>query len=81
VEFWKRKTCEINARWGTLDMMNEDEDQTVREGFSGDEEIFLVTGELTKHERKFETVVVLLISVPILLVLTSCAIVIFFAID
>jgi hypothetical protein len=25
LEFWKRKTFEINARWGTLDMIkNED---------------------------------------------------------
>jgi hypothetical protein len=24
VELWKRKTCEINARWGTLDLMNDE---------------------------------------------------------
>ena len=26
VEFWKRKTAEINARWGNLQLMNADED-------------------------------------------------------
>ncbi len=51
VEFWKRKTSEINTRWGALDLMQNSEIQgrIIREGFSGDEEIYDVTGELTKY--------------------------------
>ena len=41
VEFWKRKSSEINARWGMLDLMNSDELKP-RYEFSGDEEINLV---------------------------------------
>jgi anoctamin-8 len=51
VELWKRKSAEINTRWGCIDLMEDEEaeNRIIREGFSGDEEIYDVTGELTKY--------------------------------
>lgn len=58
VEFWKRKTSEINYRWGTLDQMNNPDilNKIVREDFIGDECISAVTGGLTKYQKKSKTV-------------------------
>ena len=30
VEFWKRKTAEINTRWGNLSLMNLNEDEVAK---------------------------------------------------
>jgi len=51
VEFWKRKTSEINYRWGTLELMNNPDilNKQLREDFVGDECISAITGALTKH--------------------------------
>lgn len=59
VEFWKRKTSEINYRWGTLDLMNNSDilNKQLRASFIGDECISSVTGGLTKHQIKSKTVI------------------------
>jgi len=49
VEFWKRKNYEITTRWGCLDLMEEKHNNDLCKGFTGYEEIYQVTGELTKH--------------------------------
>jgi hypothetical protein len=53
VEYWKRKTSEINYRWGSLDEMNANEQETraMRAEFSGYECINNVTGEPTKRTK------------------------------
>jgi hypothetical protein len=58
IEFWKRKTSEINYRWGTLDEMNNPKSiiKKIRPDFLGDECISNTTGELTKHSDKARTV-------------------------
>ena len=50
VERWKRKTSEINFRWGQLEEMNNPDilDKIVRDEFNGDERINNITGETTK---------------------------------
>ncbi|EGR27499.1 transmembrane protein 16k, putative [Ichthyophthirius multifiliis] len=83
VEFWKRKTSEINYRWGTLEQMNTelDVDKQIRSDFIGDECISLETGGLTKHQEKAKTVIVLLISIPFLLILMACIVFIFLSVQ
>ena len=41
----------------------------------------LITGELTKKEKKINTILVLLVSIPVLILLTSLVVLIFLAID
>ena len=54
IEIWKRKTNEINFRWGSVKIETEDdkEAKTLREEFVGDEQINHISGELTK--KRFE---------------------------
>ena len=48
IEYWKRKTAEINNRWGTLEAMGSGTDiKIIREEFIGDEGVYNVTGEIT----------------------------------
>lgn len=74
MEFWKRKSCEINYRWGQLELMNNPEElqKEIKEDFVGDDEIQSNTGELTKHYTQFRTIIVMLISIPIFLGLICC---------
>ncbi|KAL4481466.1 hypothetical protein ABPG74_007555 [Tetrahymena malaccensis] len=83
VEFWKRKTSEINYRWGTLDMMNNPDilNKILKEDFVGDECISAVTGGLTKYQKKSRTIIKFLISIPILFGLMALVVYIFIAID
>ena len=72
VEFWKRKTAEINARWGNLQLMNADEDlvnKVERKQFSGDEVISEITGDSTKFYKQTTTMVKLILSGLVLLLL------------
>ena len=75
VEFWKRKCSEINSRWGTLDLMNDESwmSKEFRNEFSGDECVSSVSQQITKYSRKVSYVYFLL-SLPILLVLLGCCI-------
>ena len=51
MEYWKRKTAEINNRWGTLELMNlGSEVRIIREEFIGDEGVDHVTGDVTIHK-------------------------------
>ena len=70
VEFWKRKTAEINTRWGNLSLMNLNEDEVAkaeRKQFSGDEVISEVTGESTKFYKPTTTILKLFLSGLVLL--------------
>lgn len=60
MEFWKRKCCEINYRWGQLELMNNPEEleREVKDDFVGDDEISSNTGELDKHYTQFKTVII-----------------------
>lgn len=76
VEFWKRKCSEINTRWGTLDLMNDESwmKQEFRNEFSGDECINSVSQQLTKVNTTKVTLYVFLLSLPVLAVLLGlCA--------
>ena len=45
VEFWKRKSAEINTRWGLWNFDDESENfDEVRKEFSGDEYVHPITG-------------------------------------
>lgn len=74
VEFWKRKCCEINYRWGQLELMNNPEEleREVKDDFVGDDEISSNTGELDKHYTQFKTIIVIALSIPIFVILLSC---------
>ncbi|CAD8178610.1 unnamed protein product [Paramecium pentaurelia] len=54
-ELWKRKTSEINTRWGCIDQMLQVESSyyegPLKNKFSGDEEINNITKKLTKHQQ------------------------------
>ncbi|CAK78542.1 unnamed protein product (macronuclear) [Paramecium tetraurelia] len=54
-ELWKRKTSEINTRWGCIDQMLQAESSyyegPLKDKFSGDEEINNITKRLTKHQQ------------------------------
>ncbi|KAM3134186.1 hypothetical protein pb186bvf_013704 [Paramecium bursaria] len=52
VEIWKRKQSEITTRWGCLDLMEADNDKSMRPEFQGYEEIYQVTGQLTRHQQE-----------------------------
>ncbi|CAD8082237.1 unnamed protein product [Paramecium sonneborni] len=55
IELWKRKTSEINTRWGCIDQMLQAESSyyegPLKDKFSGDEEIHFITRKLTKHQQ------------------------------
>lgn len=81
VEFWKRKSAEINNRWGTLQEMNEgaDKQKIMREDFIGCECINEITGENSKLlETTVEQYIFKIISYPILLGLMGCVVATFF---
>jgi hypothetical protein len=47
VEFWKRKSAEINTRWGYWNFDDDSErDDEVRKEFVGDEFVSPITGSL-----------------------------------
>ncbi|CAD8095052.1 unnamed protein product [Paramecium sonneborni] len=54
-ELWKRKTSEINTRWGCIDQMLQAESSyyegPLKDKFSGDEEINNISKKLTKHQQ------------------------------
>ena len=72
VEFWKRKSSEINARWGNLDLTTDDSWQTkdIRKAYSGDEMVDWLTKNIliqsiTDRNRKN---MVFLIFAPIMII-------------
>lgn len=74
VEFWKRKCSEINTRWGTLDLMNDDSwmSKDFRKEFSGDECVSSVSQQITKFNANKITIYAFLASLPVLIVLLFC---------
>jgi hypothetical protein len=70
----------MNARWGLLDQMNSEE-FTPRLEFSGDEYMNHITHEVEKYEHKGHTILVFLISFPILVLFSSIIVGVFVAID
>lgn len=74
VEFWKRKCSEINTRWGTLDLMNDDSwmSNEFRKEFSGDECVSSVSQQITKFNPTKITIYAFLASLPVLIVLLFC---------
>jgi anoctamin-8 len=59
----------------------EAEDRNVKEGFSGDEEIDDVSGKVTKFQKKEKTMILFLISVPILLIFVAASIATFIGVE
>lgn len=72
-QFWRRKSKEINVRWGTLEYIYDDKDlnEVVRKEFMGDDIIDQFTGEelksafmknwLYKYSRLFSDIVLLML--------------------
>ncbi|CAD8128142.1 unnamed protein product [Paramecium sonneborni] len=81
VEFWKRKTSEITTRWGCLDLLDSKDKGEVRRGFQGYEEIYQVTGELTKHQKKTETFLKVVLSVLVVLIFLTLCVLIFVGVN
>ncbi|KRX06795.1 Ankyrin repeat-containing domain [Pseudocohnilembus persalinus] len=77
VEYWKRKSAEINYRWGNIQIMGEHENQDekkIRNDFVGDECISNITGGLTKYQQKRKSIFMFLITSPILLLLMAAVV-------
>ncbi|CAD8164622.1 unnamed protein product [Paramecium octaurelia] len=80
VEFWKRKQCEMNARWGLLDQMNQQE-LTTRLEFQGDEYMNHITHQIEKYEQKGHSTIMFMISIPVLILFSSFIVGLFVTID
>ena len=82
LEFWKRKTSEINFRWGSIKFMTKTNNQkTMRDDFIGDENVNEVTGELTKKKFKGDSTLYQVLQFPVLILLGGSVIVTFLALN
>lgn len=78
VERWKRKSSEINTRWGISTSTTSDIGlKNVRKEFFGDEVISHNTGSLTKKYKVNVTVITFLASLPVLIFLLCCVVGVF----
>jgi hypothetical protein len=82
LEFWKRKTSEINFRWGSVKFMTQvNENKTMRDEFIGDENVNEVTGELTKKKYKGDSVYYQILQIPLFLALGGLVVGTFLALN
>ncbi|CAK83449.1 unnamed protein product (macronuclear) [Paramecium tetraurelia] len=85
IELWKRKTSEINTRWGCIDQMLQAESSyyegPLKDKFSGDEEIHFITRKLTKHQQITKMAVYFILFIFLLAVFLFCSFAIVYGID
>ncbi|CAD8078721.1 unnamed protein product [Paramecium primaurelia] len=85
IELWKRKTSEINTRWGCIDQMLQTESSyyegPLKDKFSGDEEINFISRKLTKHQQITKMAIYFILFIFLLAVFLFCSLAIVYGID